>query len=287
MGSQIKKMLQHTIGGLTAALSVHSWYTTTKTYNNQVELENLRKEMNNLTSNLRSLNDSSVTSTEKSSFIEAKNLNLTEHLEKLDSFKKAISEKEGLLSNTAEDAKSSILSEINHLTDLTNSELKKCIDASRELNNKIRQLSSNNTTSSHQAVEGVSNQSNVTSSQNIDTNLDLSNIQESNVLGPLYDFIDAYQKGLSTLSAEQLGCLSNTIGFILVLSAFTSIVTILFGEYLVQKLQLETRLPKLARYLKMRQKINKYFILYNVIFIYFILIAYICLNVFMFFQVKH
>ena len=129
-------------------------------------------------------------------------------------------------------------------------------------------------------------QNNIASNQNIDTNVDLSNIQENNILGPLYDFIDSYQKMLSTLSTEQLGCLSNGIGFILVFSAFTSIVTILFGEYIINKLQLETKYPKLARFIQIRQKINKYFIIYNIIFIYFVLIAFICLNIFMFIQVK-
>ena len=129
-------------------------------------------------------------------------------------------------------------------------------------------------------------QNNIASNQNIDTNVDLSNIQENNILGPLYDFIDSYQKMLSTLSTEQLGCLSNGLGFILVFSAFTSIVTILFGEYIINKLQLETKYPKLARFIQIRQKFNKYFIIYNIIFIYFVLIAFICLNIFMFIQVK-
>lgn len=120
-------------------------------------------------------------------------------------------------------------------------------------------------------------QNNIASNQNIDTNVDLSNIQENNILGPLYDFIDSYQKMLSTLSTEQLGCLSNGIGFILVFSAFTSIVTILFGEYIINKLQLKTKYPKLARFIQIKQNIN---------FIYFVLIAYICINIFMSIQVK-
>ena len=116
--------------------------------------------------------------------------------------------------------------------------------------------------------------------------LNFSKAQEYNILGPINDFIEAYQRELSTMSSEQLACLTNAIGFIVILSVFTSIVIILFGDYLISKLQLETRYPRLAKFIQIRQKVNKYFLVYNIVFTYFMLISYICINIFMFFQVK-
>ena len=116
--------------------------------------------------------------------------------------------------------------------------------------------------------------------------LDLSNIQENNILGPIYDFIEAYHRDMSFMSSEQLGCLANAIGFVAVLLAFTSIVFILFGDYLIRIFKLETRYPRLAKYIIFRQKVNNYFLVYNIVFTYFMLISYICINIFMFFQVK-
>lgn len=118
------------------------------------------------------------------------------------------------------------------------------------------------------------------------SDLDISKIQEYNILGPIYDFIEAYQRELSVMSSEQLGCLTNAIGFIVVFSAFTSIVLILFGDYFISRFQLETRYPRLARFIQFRRKVNQYFLVYNIVFTYFMLISYICINIFMFFQVK-
>lgn len=118
------------------------------------------------------------------------------------------------------------------------------------------------------------------------SDLDLSKIQEYNILGPIFDFIEAYQREISIFSSEQLGCLANAMGFFSVLLAFTSIVLIFFGDYLISILKLETRYPRLAKFIQLRKKVNKYFLVYNIVFIYFMLISYICINIFMFFQIK-
>lgn len=86
-------------------------------------------------------------------------------------------------------------------------------------------------------------------------------VTEGKPLKPLSVYIEEYKNFLSTCCAansEELACLFNSLGFLMIYFAFTSIVTVLFGDFIIQKLQLEIRFPRLAKYLKLRQKVNKY-----------------------------
>ena len=71
--------------------------------------------------------------------------------------------------------------------------------------------------------------------------------------------------------------------FILIFVGLLIITTILLGPSLIDYFNLEQRLPKLAKFLKLRQTIDKYN-LYLIIFIiiYLIVIYYILLNLYMF-----
>ena len=321
MNQRLRGILTSVGASLTGFMTAHSWYITNKSYNNQLDVERLNKELELLHSQVQKLIKTSITNNEKSSFVEAKSINFTERLKALKDYEESIKQHRELLNNPnlSENVKSEILQKIDYFKELGNVELKNSLDAARELNDKVKlMLSENeniakifktvednqpinnasgpshgNTTSTSKTVEvsqssnstSVPSHSQITSNSTNPSDLDLSQVQENNILGPIYDFFEAYQKVLSTMSPEQLGCLSNAIGFLIILGAFTSIVIILFGDYLISKLQLETRYPRLAKLIQIRQKVNKYYIIYNILFIYFIVIAYIFINIFMFFQV--
>ena len=100
---------------------------------------------------------------------------------------------------------------------------------------------------------------NLTSSNSTNTVdfTDISDINESNILG----FLEEFKNFLSTLNNEELACLFNTFGFLTIFFSFTSIVTILFGEFLISKLQLDTRFPKLAKIIQLRRKLQRYYLI--------------------------
>ena len=108
-----------------------------------------------------------------------------------------------------------------------------------------------------------------------------SDIQESSVLGSIIDVWNLLKNELSSFTSEELCCISNAVGFFIVLIIFTSIITILFGDFLIKTYQIETRFPFLAPLLKLRQKINKFSLIFNIIFVYLVLLLYISLNLFM------
>nr|YP_010130255.1 hypothetical protein KQ422_mgp043 [Clavaria fumosa]QPZ51157.1 hypothetical protein [Clavaria fumosa] len=113
------------------------------------------------------------------------------------------------------------------------------------------------------------------------TELSSTDIKQSSVLGSLSEMKVVINEELATLSSEQLGCLTNLLGFIMILGGMVTITLILFGEYLINYFKLDQRYPKLVKYIKLRQTFNKYYLIINIIIIYLILILYIVLNFYM------
>ena len=107
-------------------------------------------------------------------------------------------------------------------------------------------------------------------------------INQSNILGTLSDMRSGYKEFLGSLSTEELCCLSNLIGFLMVLGGLVSITFILFGDYLINYFKLEERFPKLAKYIQLRQKIQRYTLIFHMFMVYLILIVFIIINAYMF-----
>ena len=58
-------------------------------------------------------------------------------------------------------------------------------------------------------------------------------VKESSVLGSLSEMKQVIKEELTSLSTEQLGCLTNLLGFIMVLGGMITITLILFGDYIL------------------------------------------------------
>lgn len=121
-------------------------------------------------------------------------------------------------------------------------------------------------------------------SLNVNSKLFTDDILESNILGPYFEMMEAYKEFLSTLSSEQLCCLSNTVGFFIILVVIHSITTTLLGNKIISYFNLENKYPKISKYLKYREKMGNYYIIFSMFMIYLVSIYYICLNLYMFFS---
>jgi len=95
--------------------------------------------------------------------------------------------------------------------------------------------------------------------------------------------ITIFREFLSSLSAEQLGCLFNVIGLSLILVIINSIILIYFGNKIIEYMDLESKYPKLARFIKIRRKLIDKYIKFQTIYIYVLCIIWISVNVYMFF----
>jgi len=75
----------------------------------------------------------------------------------------------------------------------------------------------------------------------------------------------------------------NLIGYMLLMSTLSSIVSLLIGDQLINSLNLETKFSKLAKYIKFKKTLNKHSLSYNIVLFYILLILLMSVNIFMFF----
>lgn len=97
------------------------------------------------------------------------------------------------------------------------------------------------------------------------------------------NLIENYRFFLSTLSSEQIVIVFNIIGYIALMSSLTTLVSLLIGDQIIKSLNLETKYPKLAKYIQLKQTVNKYSLRFYIVLFYIELLILISVNIFMFF----
>ena len=85
-----------------------------------------------------------------------------------------------------------------------------------------------------------------------------------------------------SLSLEQLVALYNIIGYIMICSTLFSICIILVGDYLILKLNLESKFPKFAKILKVRARVTKIYLNFYILSLFILIFINIGVNIYMF-----
>ena len=98
-----------------------------------------------------------------------------------------------------------------------------------------------------------------------------------------WNLIENYRLFLSTLDLDQIVAVLNIIGHLMVLSAVFSITIILAGNYLIKNFNLEVKFPKLAYFIKTREKLTKAYLWLHVILLFTTLFINIGANLYIFF----
>lgn len=75
----------------------------------------------------------------------------------------------------------------------------------------------------------------------------------SEIFNNLTDIFKDYINALS-LSSEQHVILINISGYVVLLMVLTDLTTLLIGDHLINYFKLETKYPKLAKYIKFKNK---------------------------------
>ena len=101
-----------------------------------------------------------------------------------------------------------------------------------------------------------------------------SAVKKSDISDWFSDFIEKYRRRrfLNNLSLDQIVALFNIICDIMVLMALTSISILLIGDYLIKNFNLESKYPRLYKYIKFRENLNKYYLKFYIILLYVIII---------------
>ena len=112
---------------------------------------------------------------------------------------------------------------------------------------------------------------------------DFYTIKNSDMFSWISDLIEQYKNFLNTLSSDQIVAIFNIICHSTIFVNLMTISSVLLSDYLIKYLNLEAKYPKLAKYLKIRENINKHYLMYNFVFIYLFTFFAISANIYMFF----
>lgn len=97
--------------------------------------------------------------------------------------------------------------------------------------------------------------------------------------GNISDIISNYNEILSTLTVTELGALGHLLAAIFILLCLSSIIAIIYGDFLINYFKMEDKFPKLAKYIQLRRKFQQYYLFLNLIQIIFILFLIIYINI--------
>lgn len=88
-----------------------------------------------------------------------------------------------------------------------------------------------------------------------------------------YNIIESLNNYISSLTPIEILSFMHICGSIVILFSLFSILTIFYGEFFIQKFTLETRYPKLAKFIQLRRKFQQFYLLTQILTILAILIV--------------
>ena len=71
------------------------------------------------------------------------------------------------------------------------------------------------------------------------------------------DTFAAFKEYVATLDGEQLACLSNFFGFVIIIGCLNGIIISYYGVKLIAYFQLESKFPSLGKFIKLRTKFSE------------------------------
>ena len=100
-------------------------------------------------------------------------------------------------------------------------------------------------------------------------------IAKSDISEIFNNWIDLFREHISILSSEQRVILFNLSGYLILFMLLTDLTSILIGDHLIQYFKLEKRNPKLAKYIKFKQSLNRYYLrCFYLVYFYFLILIF-------------
>jgi hypothetical protein len=106
-----------------------------------------------------------------------------------------------------------------------------------------------------------------------------SNSKNKFIDGNIFDNLQNY---LVTLPLEKVGALGHILISFAILLSIISIVSVFYGEFLITYFNLETKFPRIARFIKIRRKFQLYYFTFNIFAIILALLLIIYVNIVVF-----
>ena len=260
------KQLGNGILGLSAGLTIHSWYLSMKDNELKKLIKTYQERDAELATKLLNMQEDKILSEQtKNEFIRAAN----QEIDRLTLIKEAMD---------ANNNKSLIDLILNRKVTQSvqtpqQSTSQTIIDA---VNNNNVNWNSNKTQSISELKRLLDEYGKSGSNSN-------SNLKDStNFFDKVHNFIESYMEWLDHLNMYQKGVVANILVLILILSCLISLIAIYYSDLLIKYFNLETNFPRLAKYINLRRKFQQYYFFFNSIIIIISLITLIIMNIFAF-----
>lgn len=120
---------------------------------------------------------------------------------------------------------------------------------------------------------------------NLSNSINQLNLFMSN-LPSLSDFMQLYTNWnlfLKTLTLEELGALAHFLSSLFVLLCLINIISVIYGDFMIRYLKLETRFPKIAKIIQLRRQFQLYYMLIYFIPAILTLLAVMAINAYVLF----
>lgn len=96
----------------------------------------------------------------------------------------------------------------------------------------------------------------------------------------LYDqCINLYNQLLNDFNWDQIIALAHIFGMTCLIICLIKIISIYFGEYFITYFNLEQKYPKIARFIQLRRKLQRFYLISYLILIILLILGIIILNV--------
>lgn len=100
---------------------------------------------------------------------------------------------------------------------------------------------------------------------------DLDSTIKSDVLGFISNIMENYSNWLATLSTDKIVAVFNIIIDSVLLVNLFSVISLLMGEHLIEFFKLDVRYPKLAKLIRLKNTVSKYYkTMYLVLYLLFL-----------------
>lgn len=101
---------------------------------------------------------------------------------------------------------------------------------------------------------------------------------DGDLFNTILDFFNQFNTGLNELTLSQIGALSHLLASIFILLCLFSIIVIIYSDFLLNYLNIESKFPVLGKYIKIRKKFQRFYLFVNFLLIIITLLALIFVN---------
>ena len=178
-------------------------------------------------------------------------------------------------------------SDLNTAIDDTSKAAKSMTDIMERLNdpnltveekNRIIDLMSNELKTYYDSVTNLNS-----NMENLQNALSIFKKDNSNkFIDPLSEYIKNFQDFLATLDLIHTLNMVHILASMCLFFTLLSMVTIYYGDYLIQYFRLETKYPKLAKWIKIRRQLQHYSLMWNMFLAFILILTIFTLNIWMF-----